>query len=200
MVFTLKKYWLLSTLVYFILKLIEIYVGDPYLSFSFGARIGTIDYKIVIPFGFLVLDSLNVYGLYHYAYKKHGTAWLTMNMGLCFIHIIVKVLPFWYLSDTLAKYTRDANSNFALDTLISTLCLAILINWFVASFKLRMHNKLKRKNEWLSDPECQTLLQELKDASNLDDLLQKYQDGMRKHPFIASTIKKIYKQKKLELT
>lgn len=191
----IKKYWLLSSIVYFASQLIDAFIVNPYMEFEFGL----IFVAIVVPFGYLVIEILNFIALYFFSCLKHGTTLLTLNMGLSIIRAYVVAYPFWHWKEILAHYANNPEKHLALDVLISVVYFLIIIQWFVFSFKLRKENKLIIMNEILSDPQCQRLIQELKTVSNFDELSLKYGESVRTRPQVASTFKKIYQQRQIEL-
>ena len=146
----LKKYWLLSSSLYFIALLVDAFIGDPDLHFNI--TFGKIE--LLIPFGYLFLESLNFAALFLFSYRKNGTALLTLNMLLNLFRIYTVLLPLLYWNEISVVYA-NREGQLLLDSLISALYLSIFLQWFLFSFKLRTANKFARKNEISPDSEQQ---------------------------------------------
>ena len=102
--------------------------------------------------------------------------------------------------ETLVSHTNKTESHSLIDRLILCVYFLIILQWFIFSFKLRKENKLIRTNEILLHPECQRFIHELKAVNNLDELSIKYGESVRACPQIASTFKKIYEERLVELS
>jgi hypothetical protein len=194
---SIKKYWLLLSIVYFGSQLIDAFLGNPSMDFELGLFYIT----LLIPFGYLFIEISNFIALYFFSYVKHGTVLLTLNMGLSILRALVVAFPFWFWKEIVAMYADNPDKNLLSDTLISCVYFLIIVQWFVFSFMLRKENILiKKKNEMLADPESQRLIQELRIASNLDELSLKYGESVRTRPQNASAFKKIFQQREIELS
>ena len=193
---SVKKIWLLSSIVYLASMLIDAFKGDPYMPFEFQLLF----VNLVVPFGYLIIETLNFIALYLFSYVKNGTILLTLNMGLSLARIGVWTFPFWFWKNTLAFYENTPDRSLLIDILVTCVYLLIIIQWFVISLKLRRENKIIKMNEMLSHPESQRLIQELKAATNLDELSVKYGESCRALPQIAKALAIIYHQRQAELS
>lgn len=191
----IKKYWLLSSILYFTYELVDAFLVDSRLSFNL--QLGSL--TLLIPFGYLFIEVLNFVGLFLFSYKKKGTGLLTLNMGLSIARMCALSTPFWLWQEFVDVYATRKDGQLLIDSIALCVCFLIVLQWLVFSFKLRKENKLISENEILSHPEHLASMQDLKAVSNLDDLLPKYGECVRNYPQIASALKKIYKQRRLDL-
>jgi hypothetical protein len=191
----LKKYWLLSSILYFVSLLVDAFTAHPYMYFelTLGSLI------LLIPFGYLFIESLNFTGLFLFSYKKNGTVLLTSNMILTLIRMGVATSPLWLWESVSTTYANQPASKLLIDSLVSALYFLTLLQWFIFSYKLRSANKLAKKNELLSQPEHQSSMQELQAVTDLEELAVKYGASVRNYPQIAGVLKEIYKRRKIEL-
>lgn len=192
----IKKYWLGASVLYFVSQLFDAYLGDPYLHSEFRFQ----SLVLIIPFGYLGLEILNFIGLFLFSYKKQGTSLLTLNMIVAAARLGAIISPLLFWREISAVYANRTNGQFAVDSLVSFIYFLILAQWLVFSFKLRKENAEIRKNELLSHPECQKCMQDLKTANHLEDLSLRYGASVQSYPQIAGVLKKIYEQRRLELS
>ena len=183
-----KKQWLVSSFFYFTFLILSCLPGDPYFSFELGLGSKT----VVIPFGYLVVEGLNFLGLFLFSWKKDGTVLLSLNMLLSVFRICMVIFSLGHL--------QEFSSRLLTDSLILIFYLLLFVQWFVFSFKLRRANKLLKKNKTLVHPEHRRVIQELQMINNLEELFDSYGNSVRSCPQIAGELKKVYTQRKLELS
>ena len=186
----------MSSLLYFVSLLVDAFSIDPYVNVEL--RLGSS--SLIIPFGYLFIESLNFTGLFFFSYKKNGTVLLTSNMILTLLRLYIVISPIWLWESVSATYVNQPASKLLIDVIVSALYFLIYLQWFVFSYKLRNANKLQKKNELLSRPEHQSTMQELQAITDLEELAVKYGASVRNYPQIASALKKLYEQKKTELS
>jgi hypothetical protein len=175
----IRKYWLIAT----ILLLVVI----PQLSFAFLAFVFKIPVSLVIVWqlttGVASLSSLWI--IWHCAYKKPGTKWLTCWL-VC--------APFYFLQ-TLLQLLRDPwNGWFAGMAVFDLLCY---VGWYVLSLKLRKINKQLQAN---SSPEYAQAVRDLREASTIEVLNDHFVNLSAKWPKLEYTSSKEYRRRKLELS
>jgi hypothetical protein len=184
----IKKQWLVSSFLYFTFLILSCLPGDSYFSLELGFGSKT----VVIPFGYLVIESLNFLGLFLFSWKKDGTMLLSLNMLLSVFRICMVI---FYLGRL-----QQSSSRLLTDSLILIFYLLLFVQWFIFSFKLRRANKLLKKNKALSHPEHRRVIQELQMINNLEELCVSYGNSVRSCPQIAGELKKVYTQRKLDLS
>lgn len=193
---TIKKYWLISSLVYLIMLLTDSFLTNPLMEFE----LGLFSAVIIIPFGYLFIEGLNFLALYLFSYKKNGTILLNLNIVLSLVRAFTIILTFLSWKDVLTYYANNPQKSLLSGMFFLGVYFLIIMQWIFFSLKLRKSNKSAIMDEILSDPQLQKSMQELKAVNNSEDLNLKYGECVRSHPQIAKVFKKIYKQRKLELS
>jgi hypothetical protein len=190
MALKIKRQWLVSSLFYFVFLLLSCLPIDPYFTFEFTLELGLISKTLLIPFGYLVIESLNFLGLFFFSYKKEGTALLTLNMLLSVFRMYAAAVALWHLKEI---------SEAAHFILIFSILLSL--QWCIFSFKLRRENQLLKVNKRiLADPELEQAIQDLQRIDNLKELSNSYNNSIRTYPEIHKMLKKVYAQRKLDLS
>lgn len=191
---SIKDSWLLSSLIYFSFHLFDAFLGTP----NMGLELHLVYIIIGIPFGYLIIESLNFIALCFFSYIKNGTRLLTMNMLLNLGRVFTAFMPFWFW-ENMVVYAKNKNESIELIFLIQAFLLLINIQWFIFSYKLRKENNRIKMNNMLTDPEYLRIVHELKTAPNLGIVNEKWNEGVYTFPRLAQTFGKLYRERQAEL-
>lgn len=132
----------------------------------------------------IIFFSSSFYIMYHCAYKKMGTKWLTFSLVLNVICLPMGLgILFMEEIDLITK-------------IIQLMTIPLTFGYIFYSNKLRRVNKKISKEKLLLIPEYVENLQILKSATSKEDLKLRFAKIVREDPAISFLIKKDYKRLK----
>ena len=175
----IRKYWLIAT----ILLLLVI----PLLSFAFLAVVFKIPVSVVIVWQLTtgLAGLIPLWIIWHCAYKKPGTKWLTCWL-IC--------TPLYSLQTWVQLVKEPWDPWFTGIAVFDLLCY---VGWYVLSLKLRKINKQLQAN---SSPEYAKAVRDLREAPTMEVLNDHFVNLSEKWPKLEYTSSKEYKRRKLELS
>lgn len=132
------------------------------------------------------------YLLYHCAYKKHGTAFLTLFFYLVFIGVLLALAP---PNNVMPKEEVKGIISYIMDLISNGLSLFLLI----LSSKLIVINKKIQENIILSSHDYIHSLSILDKALTSEDLETKFVALVRNFPQLHDYLEVLYKNKKTSL-
>lgn len=130
----------------------------------------------------------------YFAYKKHGTKFLTICLGIGMLQTIQ------WSKITFLNLERFHNTYFIVKAILD---ISIFIWWYILSFKLRsinMHLQMSKRNRPFSYLEYLKSIEELKAIETIDGVEKKFSEIMKKWPQFKIVSSKEYELKKSELS
>ena len=182
-----RKNWLHTTIILYtfpILKLIvDFFIIDFYIKNVVASQS-----EVIYFFGTLFLGlctgSLSFFIIYHCAYVKNGTAYLTFHIGLTIFLFFI----FSYL------YISKSELYYAIGFYKFLLLSFLTLSWMIQSFKLR---KLNRKVLIGQQTEVYSLLHStLYSTSDFASLNEKFHYLVHKYPAYEPILEDVYQEKK----